>query len=545
MGTAMPENAHLKSLTIHLDEERKEVIATFAPQGGVDAIVSDDLMRAIDAAGLGGYSIHQQPPLADATAKYNSGTAFEIIVGEALDGEFAIRIDADLMAAYLSCTLPHGGAPVQKQAILHDAEKKGITVALDHKAIDKALHEGGDNILIACGRPPVAGVDGRVESLIPSMKEKSPRLDEHGLADFRELGEIVIVHAKDALMRRILATKGDPGETVTGKGFTVKPGKNIAFSAKLTGVTFDPNNPNLLIADITGCPVVVKNGVSVEPVYTATNVDLRTGNISFSGSVHVTGDVHAGMVIKATGDIHVDGTVENSTLEAGSDIVVKGGVIGDSNPRVNADKKSFAAIKCNGSFTARFVQNANISAGNGIFIKDIAMLSELTAGHQIIVGDKASRRGDIIGGVVRATMLVKAHNIGSLAYLKTVVIAGADQQLQERLSINTQNRSASERKLADIIKLLDLARTSPGQMPPETVVALGSTRDALNAEIEMLREDEIELCKEIDLASGAQVVVGKHVFVGTEIRIGSKRINVTKDIEGGIFRLSDGDLIFV
>jgi hypothetical protein len=41
------------------------------------------------------------------------------------------------------------------------------------------------------------------------------------------------------------------------------------------------------------------------------------------------------------------------------------------------------------------------------------------------------------------------------------------------------------------------------------------------------------------------VVVGKHVFVGTEIRIGSKRINVTKDIEGGIFRLSDGDLIFV
>jgi uncharacterized protein (DUF342 family) len=360
------------------------------------------------------------------------------------------------------------------------------------------------------------------------------------LADFRELGEIIIVHANDALMRLIPPTAGDPGEAVTGEVFSVQPGKNIAFATKLDGVIVDPDDPNKLIAEISGCPVIVKNGVSVLPVYAVENVDLRTGNITFTGSVHVSGDVHAGMVIKATGDIHVDGTVENAVLEAGVDIVVKGGVIGDSK------SKTSATIKCNGSFTARFVQHANISAGSGIFINDIAMLSELAAGHQIVVGDKGSHKGDIIGGVARATMLVKAHNFGSSSNIKTVVIVGADQSLKGRCDIATQAREASERKLADIIKLLEVARTSPARIPPEIVKTLGATRNTLNAEIETLREDEIELWKEIQLANEARVVAGRHVFAGTEISIGSKRGNVPKDMEGGSFYTDkEGRLVYV
>jgi len=109
------------------------------------------------------------------------------------------------------------------------------------------------------------------------------------------------------------------------------------------------------------------------------------------------------------------------------------------------DEKFHAAIECDGSCTARFVQNAHISAGNGIFIHDVAMLSELTAAHQIIVGDKGSRKGEIIGGITRATMLVKAQNIGSSAYVKTVVIAGADKLLHER-----QNSTIKAAKLQNI-----------------------------------------------------------------------------------------------
>lgn len=540
----MLEDAHVRYLSIHLDEQGKKIIASFTPEGGTDAITPDEFMQAINAAGFGGCSIHQ-PTLGDATAKYNSGEAFEIIVGEALDGKFSIRIDANLMAAYINCTLPVGGAPVQMQSILQEVEHRGITATLDLKAIDKALREGSDNILIARGKLPVAGVNGGFESLIPSMKERSPRLDENGLADFRDLGEIVTVQEGGALMRLILPTDGEPGETVTGEIIPAKAGKKVAFATNLAGAILDPKDPNTLIAAVSGCPVVLKNGVSVDPVFVVKNVDLRTGNISFMGAVHVSGDVGANMTIKASGDIHIDGTVESAILEAGGDIVIKGGVLGGSERHVHSDTKARAAIKCNGSFTARFVQNAHISAGDGIFIQDIAMLSELTAGHQIIVGEKGSRKGDIIGGTARATMLVKAQNIGSSAYVKTVVIAGADKLLHERHNTATKAYEDSMRKFADIIKLLEVARLSPGRVSPEAVKSAEATRAALNAEIETLREDEAELKKKIGVASRAQVVVEKHVFGGTEIHIGLKRYNTTGDKEGGLFHIDDkGELVF-
>ena len=432
------------------------------------------------------------------------------------------------------------------QSILQEAQNKGITVALDLKAIERALREGGENILIASGKPPVPGVDGRFESLVPSMKERSPHLDEHGLADFRDLGEVVAVRAGDALMRLIPPTEGEPGETVTGKIIPVKPGKKVAFATKLDGAALDPSNPNMLIAAIAGCPVVLKDGVSVEPIYTVKNVDLHTGNISFDGTIHVSGDIKADMSIKATGDIHVDGTVESAMLEAGGDVVVKGGIIGSSELHTGSNEEFHAAIKCTGSCTARFVQNAHISAGNGIFIHDIAMLSELTAGHQIIVGDKGSRKGDIIGGTARATMLVKAQNIGSPAYLTTVVHVGATPLMHEQHNIVTKALDASEHKLADINKLLELARLHPGRLPPETVKTAEATRDALSAEIETLRENETELRKEIDIANKAQVVVEKHVFGGTEICIGLKHYKTADDREGGIFHLNEeGELVFV
>lgn len=540
----MLEDAHLKYMSIHLNEQGHKVIASFAPEGGTDAITFHELMQAINAAGFGGYSIHQSS-LEEATVKYNSGKSFEIAVGEALDGKFLIRLDANQMAAYLSCTPPLGGAPVQRSDILQDAEHKGITAPLDLGAIDQALTDGGDNIQIACGKPLVTGEDGKFVTLLPRIKEKNPHLDEHGLADFRELGEVVAVHAGDQLMRIVAPTDGEPGETVTGKIIPVKPGKKVAFAAKLDGAVLDPTDPNLLLAAISGSPVVLKDGVSVDPIYTVKDVDLHTGNISFLGTVHVSGDVHVDMSIKASGDIFVDGTVENALLDAGGDIVVKGGIIGASELHATSNDKFRAAIKCSGSCTARFVQNAHISAGSGIFIHDIAMLSELTAGHQIIVGGENSRKGDIIGGIIHATMLVKARNIGAPAGMKTVVIAGADQSLHERLNATVKDREAAEHKLADIIKLLELIRMNPGRIPPETVKTAVATRDALNAEIEALRLEKIELDKVISLAVGAQVIVEKHVFGGAEIRIGLEHYTVTEPREGGIFHISEDKLVFV
>ena len=541
MDDTVLQAAHLKHLSIHLDDSGQKVIASFAPQGSADTVTLDEFKRVIDKAGFGGHSLHT-PAVEKAVEKYNSGEAFEIVIGEAVDGKFSLK--ADQMNAYLTYTLPRGGVPAQMKSILLEAEKKGITVKLDLEAIGKTLMEGGYNVVVASGTPPVHGMDGRFESLIPSIKDRSPHLDEHGLADFRDLGEIVAVHPGDPLMRRILPTSGVPGQTLAGKVIPAKPGKKVTFATKLEGAIVSPHDPDLLVSQISGIPVLLKDGVKVEPVYAVKNVDLHTGNITFDGTLHVAGDIRAGMTVKTSGDIHVDGTVEGAMLDAGGDIVVEGGIIGGTEQHIKPGEKFQPLIKCNGSCTARFAQNAHISAGQGIFIHDNAMLSELTAGHQIIVGDDGSRKGNIIGGVARAAMLIKTQNLGSDDNVRTVVFAGADKILHERLSIAAKTREAMEKELSDIIKILEIARLKPGRVPPETIKAVLATRDVLNSQIESSREDERELRRQIDLTSGAQVVVQKHIYSGAEIHLGLKRYEAVQDREGGVFHLKDGDLVF-
>lgn len=536
----MPENAQLQYLSFRPDKDGKKIIAAFAPEGTTGSITLDALKRAVAAAGFGGHKLDERA-LQDVTAKYGAGKAFEICVGEAVDGKFDIRIDGAHLNAYLSCTLPLGGAAVTLERVLEEAGRKEITAAPDRDAILKALESGGANILIASGKAPVHGENGRFENLMPSAKERGPRLDEHGLADFRELGQILVVHAGDPLMRRVPATNGEPGLSLSGKAIPAKPGKKAEFPKKLEGTAIDPADENLLIAATDGYPVLLKDGVSVEAIYTVEEVDLHTGNIDFPGTVNVTGGVHSGMTVKASGDIHINDTIEGATLIAGGDVVVKGGIVGVTARA--GEKVHLYTVQCKGSCSANFTQNARISAGNGIFIRDSAMQSELTAGHQIIVGDKNSRKGHLVGGTARALILVKAQVIGSPARAKTIVIAGPDKALHDRLAAIAAARDVAINKLMNVVKLLEMAHAHPERLPADTVKAAQTTRDAINAEMITLSEEEEALNQELAISEKAQVVAEKEFLDGVEIQFGSRRHQITADREGGAFQLKDGELV--
>jgi uncharacterized protein (DUF342 family) len=462
------------------------------------------------------------------------------------DGKFSLRPATDLSAIYLSYTLPTGGGTqVLPESVIGAAKSHGVTVELDVEAINKTLLEGGTNVRVGYGRAPVPGVDGHFDILVDNMKKRSPHLDENGLADFRDLGEIVTVKPGDPLMRIVDPTTGEPGLTVTGKEIPVKPGKKVSFPSRLEGVMVDPADPHLLVAAISGFPIVAKNGVKVEAIYRVENVDLHTGNITYDGGVHVTGDVHSGMTVKATGDIHVEGTVEDALLEAGGDVTVKCGIMGSDEDNDASDNKMHATIKCGGSCTVKFAQNAHIFAGNGIFVLETSMQSELNAAHQIIVGDKGSRKGDLIGGIARATMLVRAHNIGSDDHPRTIVIVGNDKYLHERLQECNEKSKIANNKFADVLMLLSSAKKNPEKITAEVMAEAEAERVTLLAEIAEHTAEALQIKKEIDLAQQGQVVAEKHVFIGTEIRIGQKHYEANQDREGGVFRLGDkGELVF-
>jgi uncharacterized protein (DUF342 family) len=540
-GIAMPASAQLRYLSLRLDDEGKSVTAVFAPEGPTDGITLDALKRAVQAAGFGGYQLDELA-LQDATATYTAGESFELVVGAAVDGAFDISIDAARINAYLSCTRPLGGAPVTVEDVIAEAGKEAIAVDLDLEAVEHALENGGDDVLIARGKAPVAGVDGEFVNLIPSAKARIPHVDARGLADYHDLGELLVVHAGDPLMRLIPATDGEPGLNLSGQAIPAKAGKKVAFGKKLEGTAFHPEDENWLFAAIDGSPVVRADGVSVDPIYTVVDVNLQTGNIDFPGAVNVTGGVKSGMIVKASGDIHVEGTVEGGILIAGGDIVVKGGIIGLIDRPGEASRHS--TTTCKGSCGAYFAQNARIAAGDEILIRDSVMQSELSAGRQVIIGEQGSRHGHLIGGVTRATMLVKARVIGSPGRSKTLVIVGADQALQERLNVIAESRRVAKNRLSRAVGLLDWTTSNPGGLPGTTVEAAEATRDMLDAELEALRLDEAEATTEIAAGKDARIVAEEEFLEGVELRFGSRAHQVTADAAGGAFHLRDGEVVF-
>ena len=537
----MSEDSHLKYLSIRLGEDGRAVMACFSPEGDVEETTLSNFRKAIEIAGFGECDLDEDA-LLEATGNYNDRTPFELAIGAASDGEFFIKIDDDQLSAYLTCFNPRGGIAVTLESILEEAENKEITVDLDMEAIKRAIAEEGDSVLIASGKPAEDGLDSRFESLLPEMKERVPQVDEEGIANFRDLGGILVVYTGDSLMRRYPAGDGEPGFTISGAPIPAKKGMSLEFTAGLEGAEIDSNDSDLLIAKIDGCPYLIPNGVKVEPVYTVKNVDLHTGNIDFLGTVIVTGEVQSGMTIKADGDIHIKGSTEGAILIAKGDIVVTGGLIG--HPEKPETELTIDPItEAGGSVNANFTQNAVINAGQGIFIRDYTMMCKLNAAVQIVVGD-GSRRGHIIGGVSTAGLLIKAKTIGSPSRSRTVVIARTSDTLYARMAKLSESRDDLKVRRFKVRKLIDLAVNKPDRVSASALESANSTLASLDDEEQQLNLDEVQLKKEIAASRGAMIKAEVNFLEGVEVRVGTKRATTTKDRSGGTYRLKDDELIF-
>jgi uncharacterized protein (DUF342 family) len=369
-------------------------------------------------------------------------------------------------------------------------------------------------LLVACGRPAQNGEASVFVSLVPQVPDRHPLADEHGVIDYRDFGRIVGVSPGDPLMRRTPATAGSDGYDVTGRVLRAKPGKSVPYATRLKGVTVDAQDPELLRAAISGRAVQVANGVTVESTIELPCVDMSTGNIDFDGSVTVLGDVTARMKIRATGDVLVRGTVSAADIEAGGQVVLQGGLLGARHAHDDKDDVSphEGAIRCTGSFHARFVEYARVESGGDILVDDHALYSTLIAARHVVVGGGGTK-GQILGGTVRAIGQVTAQKYGGPSGVSTLVDVGLDVDHRARLA-----------RLEAEIEMLAAG--------PENAAA-----------VERIRTEAARLKAQLELADHACVSVGRTVYPGTQIRIGGKSWSARDEHPGGVFRLAEGKVV--
>lgn len=536
-------------LSLALSEDGRKLLANYTPEGEKFPFDDEWLRQKITAQGFDQLFL-LEPALARLIKQYATAgeEPFSLEIGEVRDAVVDVEIAADKMTAYLSVTPPCGGTAVSKEQIRRVlAEKQVVSGVLDEE-IDHIVGVGeAQKQLIAQGRAAINGDDGRLQCLIEMVRERHPRLDEHGIANYRELGGIVTVRKGERLMQKIPPTPGENGDNVLGQSIPAKAGKEAMYAPQLKGALTDPQEPAFLIAEIDGQPLLVNNGMAVEPTISLNTIDLGSGNVDFVGTVNISGDVHAGMTVRATGDIHIEGMVEAAVLDAGGNVVVKGGVIGHGEVHEHPDdarKSMIARVHAGASFSAHFVENASVEAGDSILVNELVMQSELAAVNQIVVGQPGSGHGSIIGGLVEATLLVQAAVIGSPAGVKTRVVVGTNPYLHEKLRNATKQFEAKSGELEEVVKLLTFIESHPGKIRPEIQSKAENTRVALLEAIELAQQYRDELTLQLELSADARVVVEKTVFGNVQIEIGGKVHWVDLERSKGTFSLKEDEIDF-
>lgn len=509
------------------------------------APINDAMFRqALAGEGYGAYALD---PVA-VTELIRRGNAeqdeFSLEVGERRDGTCAVTLAAGRMSALLAITPPQGGGAVTQEQVLQELSACGVVSGILEHEIMQAVATGNcAGVVVARGREPVRGTDTQFVSLVQEVKERQPHLeDDGGVVDYRNLGDIISVTAGTPLMRRVPATPGEPGENVCGEPLPAMAGNDLPFSSTLQGTVQSPGDPDLLVAAIAGQPVLLPNGVMVEPTISYKNVDLSTGNIRFEGSVTIEADVREGMTVQASGDIIVGGVVEGAVLEAGGSIEVKGGVIGQSEVRTTSGQISpeAARIHAGTSASVNFVENAVITAGEDITVNDFVMQSELSAGGQVLVGNPESRHGHLIGGVCRAGAMVKAVTLGSPAGVATRVEVGVDPFVNEKLTAVTAAMATKEREVQEFEKLLGYLHEHPEKGTPELLRLKEKAYHGKQAELAELVNQKKRLQKRLEPIPNSRIEVARNVYAAVKMTICNHNYIVEEDLSGGMtFRWSE------
>jgi len=214
---------------------------------------------------------------------------------------------------------------------------------------------------VAIGTSAKEGEPGRVDFTFSTIPQE---YDFHILPDGRidyKSSTNILMAEKDKLLARIFDPKeGVPGVNVSGEKIVANAGKPALLTAG-NGVRKTENGKEFY-ANINGS--IVLNGTIIEVVNTYVvngDVDYATGNIQFNGNVVINGTVPDGFEVKADGDIVVMKIVESARLEAGRDIIIKGGVQGKGKGLVSAGR----------DVRVGYAQNARMEAEGNIYIDNL------------------------------------------------------------------------------------------------------------------------------------------------------------------------------
>lgn len=436
------------------------------------------------------------------------------IIATRQDASFEVLIAEDMMTATVSLTNAYGGKKVNAREILIDANKRGINHGLDTQKITQLAAKARTaepgavfNEIIANGTPPKHGIDGELEKIAWTLKDRilKPEKQSDGSVDMRNLGPVISCQIDDEMMRRHPPKPGEYGYGVTGTEIPFNQGKDYKLHVG-EGTKISDQDQDLLVATRPGLPRLIDFGMTVDDVLELDRVDLSTGNIEFNGSILIKDNVAEEMVVKATGDISIGGIIESATVEAQGDILIGNGIIGRKLGE-DSDEHS-VSVSAKKDIYAKYAQNADLICGQDIIMKEYLFNCSTQAGNSIWVGRENVADGHLMGGRAAAGRQITAGYIGaeSGSSAKIDLSLMVLQMRDDVQQLETEQREQQELfiKLTDTVRQLRQMgerKKSAADKAQEMLLEQEQRAKEIDNTIETKRQERQELLEQVALVA--------------------------------------------
>ena len=342
---------------------------------------------------------------------------------DGVDAQCMVYLSWDRMIAWLFLFPPVGERRSRgnlMERIGKTMQERKVVSGINTDAIVKiAQHPPYFQLIpVAVGTPAIQGINGDVTPLFEKSLPREVKIDETGRADYKYTNYVRQVMKDDTICEITLPVPGTAGLRVDG---TVEEPKRVKPAKIPKGVNTMVTEDGLrLVATMDGHLEFTNQSFQVRPVLVVKgDVDYEYGNIQFTGDVHIEGDVRENFSVSATGSVTIDGLVEGATVEAGTDVLITRGVVGDNR----------ALIRSGGCVRVKYLENCVVYAKDGVFA-DCIMNSQIFSDSVIEV---CTGRGSVIGGAMTAAQSIKAKMIGAESGRRTELTLGTYPYVQNEL----------------------------------------------------------------------------------------------------------------
>lgn len=431
---------------------------------------------------------------------------------QSLSGLATVRISDDKMQAYIKIKEPKDKTlRFSSYEIIQYLGAHNVLKGYHNSNIAAIAKKGVYNreILVARGEAPYEGRDGYYEFFFDTNSKKKPAIRDDGTVDYSAMSQLSNVNEGDVVAIYHHADQSRNGYDVTGKEQQIKPKKDL-LPLKGRGVD-NSENPDEYIATASGKIEYRDRHIDIKNVHEVRgDVDLITGKIEFFGDIHIIGNVEAGVVIRASRNVTVDGVVEAAEIYAGGDVVLKKGIQGGGKGKIVSQ----------GSVFADFVEHCEVMA-KGDIRSNSFVNSNVAAGDHVMAEGK---KGIILGGRVHGLLGVSAQVVGNEVETKTLVESGYSAEDYVKYLEVFQEETDAQKALSDTVEQMTailrekrLGSKTDDASTDKILLELNARKDEYFENLDKARTEKERLSEIIEKGKGSSITINDKIFMGATI----------------------------